>query len=81
VLSTFARKAAGASSARHSLLPSWGSTAHLFEEGGTFQQNSRERRGENAELCLKLECRHCERSEAIQSCFLIVAWIASLRSQ
>jgi hypothetical protein len=25
--------------------------------------------------------RHCERSEAIHSCFLVASWIASLRSQ
>jgi hypothetical protein len=35
------REAAGASSARHSLRP-------LIEEGGTFKQNSRASRGENA---------------------------------
>jgi hypothetical protein len=44
VLSTFARKAAGASSARHSLLP-------LYQEGGTFEKDSREMRGEIAKLC------------------------------
>jgi hypothetical protein len=46
VLSTFAREAAGASGARHSLRP-------LYEEGGTLEQSSGDMRGEIAELCLQ----------------------------
>jgi hypothetical protein len=51
--------------------------------GGQFLHNSGAMRGENACVHPKLEQRHCEErsDEAIHSCFHIVAWIASLRSQ
>src|ERR1700738_42286 len=49
------RAAAGASGARHSLLPSWGSTAPSIFEGGIFQQNSRACAGEIAEPYFKSE--------------------------
>jgi hypothetical protein len=52
----------------------------LDEEGETLMQNSREMRDENAGVYAKSEQRHCERSEAIHSCFLVASWIA-LRSQ
>jgi hypothetical protein len=71
VLSTFARKAAGASGARHSLRP-------LISEGATFVKNSRELRGEIAKSYLaviasaaKQSIRQTRKEE----------WIASLRSQ
>jgi hypothetical protein len=64
------REAAGALGARHSLRP-------LISEGGTFKQTSGASRGEIAKVCAELEHRHCERSEAIHSCFLIASWIAS----
>jgi hypothetical protein len=71
VLSTFARKAAGASGARHSLRP-------LYEEGGTIEQNSGASRGEIAKSYLaviasaaKQSIRQTRKEE----------WIASLRSQ
>jgi hypothetical protein len=47
VLFNFAREAAGASSARYSLRP-------LISQGRNSKQNSRERRGEIAKLCLLL---------------------------
>jgi hypothetical protein len=67
----FAREAAGAAGARHSLRP-------LNSESGTFPENSRERRGEIAKLCLSFR-RHCEErsDEAIHSSILLRAWIAS----
>jgi len=45
--SAFARETAGAARTRSSLRP-------LFSEGGTLLQNSREMRGEIAEVCLLL---------------------------
>ncbi|MDR3486464.1 MAG: hypothetical protein P4M05_16335, partial [Bradyrhizobium sp.] len=74
------REAAGASGARHSLLPSWGSTAPSdLQKAERSTQNSREMRGEIAELCQQLKRRHCEErsDEAIHSCFLVALWIAS----
>jgi hypothetical protein len=58
------REAAGASGARHSLRP-------LFPEGGTSRQNSGASRREIAAVYAELEQRHCERSEAIYSWFLL----------
>jgi hypothetical protein len=45
VLFSFAREAAGAAGARHSLRPL------IFPRAGRSRQNSRERRGEIAKLC------------------------------
>jgi hypothetical protein len=47
VLFHFAHKAAGASSARHSLRP-------LFFKGQDVKQNSRDLRGENAKACPRM---------------------------
>jgi hypothetical protein len=55
VLSTFARKAAGASGARHSLRP-------LYEEGGTIEQNSGASRGEIANLYLPVIASEAKQS-------------------
>jgi hypothetical protein len=49
------REAAGALGARHSLRP-------LFSEGGTFKQNSRERRGEIAKLYLTVIASEAKQS-------------------
>jgi hypothetical protein len=53
----------------------------LIEQGGTPKQNSREMSGEIANVHLKSEHRHCERSEAIHAATRKQEWIASLRSQ
>jgi hypothetical protein len=65
-----ARKAAGALSARHSLLP-------LIDEGVMLMHNSGKSCRENA------VARHCEErsDEAIQTVVSETFWIASLRSQ
>jgi hypothetical protein len=52
----------------------------LCFQGEEFLQNSGASRREKADAYLSSP-RHCERSEAIHSCFFIAAWIASLRSQ
>jgi hypothetical protein len=46
-----------------------------------MEQNSGALCRENMKVWLELEQRHCERSEAIHSCFPVASWIASLRSQ
>jgi hypothetical protein len=56
----------------------WGSAHALF--GRKNMHNSGASRREKAEVYLSF-LRHCERSEAIHSCFLVASWIASLRSQ
>jgi hypothetical protein len=58
------RAAAGATGTRHSPRP-------LLGEG--FRHNSGASRGEDADSYLNYP-RHCERSEAIHSCFLIASW-------
>jgi hypothetical protein len=64
------REAAGASSARHSLRPS-------FAEGGKQMDTSRDARGEIAEVCLAVIASEAKQSIARQK----ERWIASLRSQ
>jgi hypothetical protein len=59
----------GATGTRLSLRP-------LIFEGHELQTSDASRR-EKADVCLDSP-RHCERSEAIQSCFFIALWIASL---
>jgi hypothetical protein len=51
VLFYFAREAAGASRARHSLRP-------LFSDGGMFEVELARMRGEIADLCLMNTARH-----------------------
>jgi hypothetical protein len=75
----FAREAAGASSARHSLRP-------LFTQGEPFTHNSGASRRGIANLhldviaCDKREAfaQGSASDEAIHSCFLVALWIASL---
>jgi hypothetical protein len=72
------RAAAGATGTRHSPLPPWGSPTPSL--GGSFTHNSGASRRGITDSYLSYP-RHCERSEAIHSCFFMASWIASLRSQ
>src|SRR5712692_835277 len=60
-ITTSAHEAAGATGARHSPRP--------LLQGERFFNGSGAWRGEVVKVCLELECRHCERSEAIHSFF------------
>jgi hypothetical protein len=68
----FAHEAAGATGARHSLCPPFGAKAFMQQLGRIARRD----RGD-------ISCRHREErsDEAIQSCFHVAVWIASLRSQ
>jgi hypothetical protein len=63
-----AREAAGAAGIRHSPRPPW---------ARDFMHDSGALRCEIAKLRLDSEHRHCERSEAIQTCFVVVDCFAS----
>ena len=61
--------------------PAFPAPSGLHEGRDDFEQNSGASCRENAESHVELERRHCERGEAIHSCFLAASWIASRRSQ
>src|SRR5580698_7535792 len=61
------RAAAGASSARHSLLPSWGSTAPSDFRRRNMMAKTRAKPAARSRSYIR---RHCERSEAIHSFFV-----------